>query len=303
MFTRVLVPLDGCRDSTIVLPLARVIALATGASTTLLRVLPEPDVALAAEPSLGLKRLREELTGSGIRIETIVRYGQPADEILNYIGTRGADLIIMPRHAGGNLEGGVLGSVAQSVLCGSSVPALLVGPGSRRICQLRTLLVFVDRSKGGAVALAAAVELAQASGACLNILEVVAPTRTPALAGRVDLPLSARNRERGDLAGAREQVRGLVERVRTTGLTAEGDARIAPDVAATIVDVAGQTSADLIMMSTHAPAGSRRWSLPSVAEGVVRRADRPVVLVRSYAVAEETPSRARDAAQDAHLDR
>jgi nucleotide-binding universal stress UspA family protein len=91
MFTRILVPLDSSPESNIALPLACVIALATGASTTLLRVLPTPDRTVPAESRFALDAACAELASSGVQVETVVRYGQPADEILNQIGAQGAD--------------------------------------------------------------------------------------------------------------------------------------------------------------------------------------------------------------------
>jgi nucleotide-binding universal stress UspA family protein len=46
-----------------------------------------------------------------------------------------------------------------------------------------------------------------------------------------------------------------------------------------IVDIAERTSADLIALSTHGRSGPTRWILGSVADAVIRHADRPCLVV------------------------
>lgn len=63
------------------------------------------------------------------------------------------------------------------------------------------------------------------------------------------------------------------EGVKVTGVTRDG---AAPD---TILDVAEETNADVIAMSTHGRSGVQRWLMGSVAEKVVRHAHIPVMLI------------------------
>jgi len=60
---------------------------------------------------------------------------------------------------------------------------------------------------------------------------------------------------------------------------AEDEARQAPNVAETIVAVAEEGAADLIVMSTQALTGAARALLGSVADAVVRSAHCPVLVV------------------------
>ncbi|MFN8607665.1 MAG: universal stress protein [Vulcanimicrobiota bacterium] len=50
-----------------------------------------------------------------------------------------------------------------------------------------------------------------------------------------------------------------------------------------IARLADQTDCDLIVMNSHARKGAERWLLGSVAEGVLRRSSRPVLLLRGQA--------------------
>ena len=77
------------------------------------------------------------------------------------------------------------------------------------------------------------------------------------------------------LASARTYVEGIVKRLGAAGLVVEGDARQERDVAGTIVRVAEEATADLIVMSTQALTGPARALLGSVADAVARTSHCP----------------------------
>jgi nucleotide-binding universal stress UspA family protein len=283
MFTQILVPLDGSPESNVALPLARTIAHATRGSITLLRVLPLSDLpgdgALSTEPAQTLNRIVHELVAGGLKVEALVRYGEAADEILAQARSQPADLIVMRTHGRVGLERTLLGSVAERVLSAGVVPAVFVRPGGRRISHIRTLSVPVDGSPGGAVALGTAVGLARATGATIKLLEVAVPIPVEAWAGYGGVSYYDPAWDEEALTSAQSYVEGLVARLRRSGLSVNGEARMQSGVAATIVDVAEETSADLIVMSTEALTGVARFLLGSVADAVVRRAHCPVLLI------------------------
>ena len=63
------------------------------------------------------------------------------------------------------------------------------------------------------------------------------------------------------------------DNVKVTGMTKEGSV---PD---TILDVAEETHADMIAMSTHVRTGVKRWLMGSVADKIVHHAHIPVMLI------------------------
>jgi len=63
------------------------------------------------------------------------------------------------------------------------------------------------------------------------------------------------------------------EDIKVTGLTREGSV---PDV---ILEVAEETHADMIAMSTHGLTGVKRWLMGSVADKIVHHAHIPVMLI------------------------
>jgi nucleotide-binding universal stress UspA family protein len=63
------------------------------------------------------------------------------------------------------------------------------------------------------------------------------------------------------------------EQIKATGITREG---YVPD---TILEVAEETHADIIAMSTHGRTGINRWLMGSVADKIVHHAHIPVMLI------------------------
>ena len=63
------------------------------------------------------------------------------------------------------------------------------------------------------------------------------------------------------------------DNVQATGITREG---LVPD---TILEVADETHADVIAMSTHGRTGIKRWLMGSVADKIIHHAHIPVMLI------------------------
>src|SRR5689334_3082215 len=159
MFTNMLVPLDGTPLSNAALPLARTVAQATGGTTSLLRVIKPSDDATRAQVTDDLKRIARELTVGEPPVRSVVREGEDiAHEIVEEIQQQSVDLVIMCTRGHAGLERAVLGSVTQDVLANSRVPIMLLRPGGRRTTHIRKLLVPVDGSPGGTLALGIAVQ-------------------------------------------------------------------------------------------------------------------------------------------------
>jgi nucleotide-binding universal stress UspA family protein len=292
MFTRILVPLDGSPASNVALPLARTVARMVGGSIVLLCVLERPWSELpgnedelevqgrVADAREHLGRIAGELSSTGLAVESIVTRGQVGDRILEHIGLERADLVVMRTHGRVGVDRAALGSVAERVLTHTPVPVLLLRTGGQRVSSIQKILVPVDGSPGGAVALATAVGVARAGGARLDLFEAVVPVYPPdwpRYDGRSDYD-PARDDEA--MTRARTYVDGLVYRLRAAGVNANGEARIVDNVPAGIVEAAGVLETDLIVMSTHGLTGLPRAVLGSVADAVVRTASCPVLLVR-----------------------
>jgi nucleotide-binding universal stress UspA family protein len=99
----ILVPLDLVRGPASALVAVQKMAAETPLYITLLHVIdlnifpPQPSVndQLCAESQAALRKLARLFFGAEQSVRTIVRFGQPADEIIAEAKTAGADLIVM----------------------------------------------------------------------------------------------------------------------------------------------------------------------------------------------------------------
>jgi nucleotide-binding universal stress UspA family protein len=293
MFSNILVPLDWTAESTIALPLARTVAWATGGSITLLRVVRPHDAAGLKQASTELERLSAESMETGPRVESAVaEAGNVAHEILAQIQRRHVDLVIMRTHGRAGLNRAVLGSVTQDVLANARVPVMVLRPGCRRITHIGKLLVPIDGSPGGTLALSTAVQLSRTTGASLKLLQVAAPATTAMYPGEGYAGMSYYDPawDEEALASARGYVDGMVARVRATNVDVEGEACQEPVVVNAIIRAAEAEPVDLIVMSTRALTGPARVLLGSTADAVVRSAHCPVLLLHRGSEAEKEPA-------------
>jgi nucleotide-binding universal stress UspA family protein len=175
------------------------------------------------------------------------------------------------------------------VLGASPVPVVLLRPGGKRLTSVKKLLVPVDGSAGGTLALAAATGVAKASEADITLVQVVQPLPTwvyGAELGFASAEYMDPAWEEETLAGAQAYVDGLVARLGQSGYTAHART-VKGEVAASIEALSAELDVDVIVMSTHALTGPARAILGSVADEVVRNAKRPVLLVRRTGDADE----------------
>ena len=175
-----------------------------------------------------------------------------------------------------------LTSVAQEVVADSPCPVLVTRREANQPQHMRTLLVPVDGSPGGSLALAAARALARPAHSRLVLLDVVVPVPAEALAALPGMTVGGFvDPAWEDLAhtSAHEYVEGIARRLQASGI--ETEARVATgDIPNEILRCATEVDADAIVMSTHAVGWPARAYVASVADHVIRQGVRPVLLVR-----------------------
>ncbi len=139
----------------------------------------------------------------------------------------------------------------------------------------KKILVPLDGSPLAEAVLPHAQALAKSEGAEIIILRVaVTPNEgvfvhNPALGENIIKELEEEAREYTEMEVAKLRKEG----VRVSGITRDG---FVPD---TILDVADETHADVIAMSTHGRTGVQRWLLGSVADRVIHYSHIPVMLI------------------------
>lgn len=150
------------------------------------------------------------------------------------------------------------------------------------------ILVPLDGSKRAEKILAHVEELARRYDAEVVFLQVV---ECPSVvSGFVVSPFDEEQRDK-EVQRRKKEVESylaaLQSAFREKGITARTLLRHGPIVEA-ILDTAGREDADLIALASHGRTGMSRVFYGSVAAGVLHRADRPLLLIRSRSHEEET---------------
>lgn len=274
----ILVPLDGTAQAAVALPLARALARGLDAHLILTRVVPDTLAAVAAEAYL--ERIVPELASDGVEARSSIHFGRPEEAIVHAATTEQVGLIVMATHGRSGLQRAMLGSVAEGVLTHSKVPLVLLRPGGKRVTHIQTLLVPVDGTPGGSLALGSALTLARRLGARIVLAQVAVPTPTwiagDAMGAGVYIDPAWDDEA---LTSAQVYVDSLAKRLQAAGVQAEGRAMLG-DVTGSLVKMADEVDADLVVMSTHALTGPARTIIGSVADALVRTIHRPILLIR-----------------------
>jgi nucleotide-binding universal stress UspA family protein len=279
---RILVPLDGSPDGEAVL--GELACLKTNETQVdLLHVLPElhappgespaVDINLEKIAEIYLENVAKRL--SGFTVRTSIWRGTVAEEILNAASTLHADFIAMTTHARNSLDHLFMGGVAQAVVKHSSVPVFLARPGLHRGSpSIRRVLAPIDGSDASRQILSSVRELAASPSAEIVLLHVVVPVViTDPVTGFT--PVGVPSPVPDPLAMVREDAARLIhEGYRARAEVAYGGA------VDQILGYGRALDADLIALTTTTRNGLSRFFLGSVADDVVRLADRPVLLQR-----------------------
>jgi universal stress protein A len=144
---------------------------------------------------------------------------------------------------------------------------------------IRTILVPVDFSDCSLAGLTYAVRFAKEVGARIVVVHVadLGPVMMTTGSGDYDSPTytEAARRRCGD------QMKAFLKRVNFDGIPVDPSA-VAGYCPGAIYEAAAKEGADLIIISTHGRTGLRRAFMGSVAEGTVRHAPCPVLVVPSF---------------------
>ncbi|MFB6142144.1 MAG: universal stress protein [Halorientalis sp.] len=138
MYDDILFPIDGTESLDAVFPHVADIARRRGATVHVLYVVDDrafltlademQDDVLAEFRSRGeaaLEEAQRRFADEDVAVTGEMRRGTPSEEILEYVGETGADLVAMGSH-GDDAQETVLGSVSRTVAGSSPVPVLTV---------------------------------------------------------------------------------------------------------------------------------------------------------------------------------
>jgi nucleotide-binding universal stress UspA family protein len=208
---------------------------------------------LAASPLVG-----------GLDVRTTLAFGAVGDEVLDILAKQKADLLVVGTHGGHGLEKLLIGSMAEALFRGSSVPVITVGPHSSRVhLPFKKILFATDLSGRDLRAAQYATSIAEENHAEITFLHVL------------DHENCDRHETWNEAAGRLRELAPFdaEEFCRPLFLVDCGD------VAEEILRNARDERADLIVLPVSSPLMSDHatWS---VASKVVRESACPVLTVR-----------------------
>jgi len=218
-----------------------------------------------------LERARRHFPG--VRGMNIVRSGDPAEGILQVALEWNMDLVAMTTHAREGFSRWFLGSVAGTVVQRTQLPVLLKRPGvPARPGPIRSILVPLDESEISRAVLQVVKPLAARLKAEVILLHVEPHVVDPSPQWAVKGPLTL---ARKPLSLYQKLADGLeAEKLEAWPLAVEGN------VAEEIVSRARELDVDLVAMATHGREGLSRALLGSVTRAVLKKSDRPLIVIR-----------------------
>lgn len=301
MIKSILVPLDGSPFSEQALPWAACLAKVTGAHLELVRVHdPVPAWTIAAEGAVAATTVdpsirdaeEQYLANSAARLEeggfTAITWqlldGDVVDQVAAHAEDNAFGLVVLATHGRGALSRLWLGSVSDALVRRLTVPVLLIRPAEGTAIppaeQFRKVFVALDGSTESESAIGPALALADPKRCEVVLLRVVPPIPIAGEAGMgaslaMDESLTASLTEQ-----AETYLQGVAARVRSPAVKVSTRVVVEPGVAQAILHEATLADAELVALATHGARGLRRMVLGSVADKVLRGADRPVLLTR-----------------------
>ncbi len=267
----VLVPLDGSREATFALPIARALAAVLDASLHVLHVTPDPArLASGLAAALGLDPEARDIVVDG-------RLGEPAQEIARAAEEWGDTVIVLCGHTDPCSERRALGPIAAGVIAATQHPIVVVPPARGAApWALRTILIPHEGMPAVACKLALGLDLARRAKANLCVLHVASPDAPPDHApGALASPRYVDQQHHEWPAWAAE----FLERLAMGNVAATDGVRLwllRGEPARVIGTFAVEHDANLVVMCSHCALEAGR---APVLHGVLRDAKTPVLIL------------------------
>lgn len=286
---KIVVGVDFSEQGDLALEAARVMAEDSGAVLHLVHAFPTPLIlnpyatTLPSDFAVGLREAAHERLEAraarieGVKVETHLRSGTPADAVLAAVDELGADLLVVGTHGRRGVRRVFQGSVAERVARLAPCSVLTVRSGGEPRSR-RCFVVATDFSSSANAAVEAATELAAQRGVSL---EVVHAFQAPPLLIPYGVRVPADVIDR-----AREAAQGFLE-AESSRIAARGvelELRLVEGAPArAIAEHAEREGAELVIVGTHGHSGFMHMALGSVAAEIVRVAPCSVLTVKSGA--------------------
>jgi len=298
MYKRIMVPVDGTTFSEQALPHAVALALKGGAALSVVMVerpplvsvphveVPAPLYAVALEY---LEEVADRIHETGVTdVSVAMLTGDVHEALETHRDGVDAQLTVMCTHGHGPVARAWIGSVADHFVRTTSAPVLLVRPVSdveevslSGALGFSNILVTLDGSPLSESAIEPALALGYGFDVKVTLANLV---EYPNHLESVYLPDAIeviRKKIEDRRRAAEEELDVISERLEAEGNKVDRVSRVVAHVAEGILACAAERGADVIAMASHGRGGVQRLLLGSVADKVLRGADRPVLIVRA----------------------
>lgn len=279
---RAIVLLDGSNFAAQALPLAEIVAKATGANLTLLSsvknhtsALQEKFEAIKADREQYLHEIVERLTANNIRANFAVRPGFIADTTSDLVKELSIDMVITTTRGKSGAQHWLTGGVSRKLAQKLNIPILLVKVEDGLPLTINRILVALDGSIKSEYVLPYARFLAKSFSCELILLSVPEVPEVKDYRAPADVVKTLRNK-------AEENMQKFLDAVASS--LREDGIQVRTMVsgnrpAVTIVDVGEEVDADILMITSRGRGGMDLLMMGSVAHRIVEQTRRPVLLV------------------------
>lgn len=294
---KILCPVDQSDCSGKALRYAAALAKTHGATldvvTVIVNVIPPPVPELAMMPIVVTDELKEAATSALLdfvktcdathAIAQVIEAPTPVIGIIDYADRTRPDVIVIGTHGSRGFERLVFGSTTERVLHDATCPVLTIPPSAREpkadeALRWSRILCAYDFSPSSRCALEASRSLAQEQGGkvtLLHVLEMLSPEEAHTVAHyQVAEYVTMRQQE------ARKQLKAALPDDAGTWRDRCDRVELGP-AGKTILRVADEMRADLIVMGAQGHSLLGSMILGSTTHTVVRRATSPVLTVRA----------------------
>jgi len=283
-FRKILVPLDGSEVAEGAIPYAEAAGRSKDSRLVLLSVIGASEERYDHPMEVYLSEKAEALEAKGATVSTAIARGEAADQIIEFADENAMDLIVISSHGYSGIKRRILGSVAQQVLHGTCVPALLVKPGSGvpSEVEFKKVIVSLDGSPFAETSILYAEQLIRGAGAEIILLRVSDPPVVPPTWSR-DADSHRKEYQQRLTAELQQQAMEYLEKAK--GAFTRKRIKVRPQAvvgmaAEAIMELAHRENVDVVALTTHGRSGVSRWVHGSVASEIAQECRRPVLLVR-----------------------
>lgn len=268
----IVVPLDGSKNAETAIPAAVALAKLSGSALHFIYALDEevehePNVDRARQVFAGYV---EDIAKSGgfadIPHTASVVKGSAARTVLDFAAN--ASYIVLGSHGRGGLQASLVGSVADKIIRGASVPVLVVPLGSKARLGSDPVLVALDGSKEAEGGLQKARELAallKAKVVLVRAYSVPPPAGIEFVAYPVDLTTSLKEAAEAYLA--------------ETAKAGEQTLCVLSSPVMAIAEAADHVNAGIVVMTSHGKGFAHRIALGSTTDRTIHTVRRPLLIL------------------------